>query len=371
MPHLTLETGRRSITGHPLNDLSARLGLANLPYGLAKIRYVQEQLGIEPDARFEATPDFSVTRNRSRWKAGFAYGGILRWAGDLVILDLKPNACGMLVGAYDCDTIYDVSNRIKQGLPEALELSHGVARWDFDFSNHFFQIYRCRDSRVTGLNRYDCVFVLHGSGKEFRHRLYYDHPDFTFARQVQVRETPWGPLRCLTGQAAVDYQAGFMEVEAFSKERREAFARTAFGNFRVIANTTHQGLVEPGKMLLGAVDANQGEPVPFTLREELPAFLLTSERGRVALPHGGGYVLTREGDSVHVNGEHDDHRVVTVGSGADREIVEDIRSEPFGYRGGETLEKALTVPHVVVAAELHPVWRIQRKGLRVISPAQT
>jgi len=99
-----LDQARRRIFSVALHDAAAKLSEANMAYGLATINHLLAQLGYEPDALFIGTPDMTITRNSARWSAGFGYGGKLQWGpGDrpLVILDAKPNVCGMLVGAVE------------------------------------------------------------------------------------------------------------------------------------------------------------------------------------------------------------------------------------------------------------------------------
>jgi len=58
-----------------LDDSGARLGLANMRYGLAKIQWVQEVMGLRPNGTFVAAPDLSVTRNKNRWRTALATEG--------------------------------------------------------------------------------------------------------------------------------------------------------------------------------------------------------------------------------------------------------------------------------------------------------
>ncbi|MDH5794638.1 MAG: hypothetical protein OEZ24_00880, partial [Candidatus Bathyarchaeota archaeon] len=87
-----------------LNDSGAELCKANIPYGIAGIHCLQQHLGMEPNATFVATPDMTATRNTGRWKSGFGYGGKVSWGEgnyDFVVLNTKPNGCGMLVGGLE------------------------------------------------------------------------------------------------------------------------------------------------------------------------------------------------------------------------------------------------------------------------------
>ncbi|MGD2143475.1 MAG: hypothetical protein PVF54_03255, partial [Anaerolineae bacterium] len=55
-----------------LDDSGARLSVANMMYGMAKIHVAQETLGLSPTATSFAAPDSTVTRNTNRWKSGSA-----------------------------------------------------------------------------------------------------------------------------------------------------------------------------------------------------------------------------------------------------------------------------------------------------------
>ena len=70
-----LKQAEEHIFSTGLDDSAARLSLSNMKYGLAKIHWVQRELGLEPDATFVAAPDLTVTRNVNRWKSGIGYGG--------------------------------------------------------------------------------------------------------------------------------------------------------------------------------------------------------------------------------------------------------------------------------------------------------
>jgi hypothetical protein len=55
-----------------LEDSGCRLGLANMKYGLAKIHWVQQEIGLDSDAIFISAPDMTITRRGRvrRRKAG-------------------------------------------------------------------------------------------------------------------------------------------------------------------------------------------------------------------------------------------------------------------------------------------------------------
>jgi len=84
-----------------VGDVGEALCGANMPFGIAKIQHVQAELGLRPDATFVGAPDATVTRNTRRWAQGFGYGGRIQWSGDFAVLDIKSNACGMIVAELD------------------------------------------------------------------------------------------------------------------------------------------------------------------------------------------------------------------------------------------------------------------------------
>ena len=92
-----LERARRRCFFIDVDDSGARLCRASMPFGIAKVHWIQEQLGLEPDACYISTPDSTITRNRERWASGFGYGGAVEWSGPVMPLELKPNCCGMAV----------------------------------------------------------------------------------------------------------------------------------------------------------------------------------------------------------------------------------------------------------------------------------
>jgi hypothetical protein len=378
-----------------LDDSGARLGLANMKYGLAKIHLAQEALGLRPSAIFIAAPDLSVTRNSARWQSGFGYGGRLIWGdGDdaLVILDLKPNCCGMLVGGLGLLPDRDTLLRRAQAL-RSVELSiNGVpVEWDFGKSNHFITLFRTTPLIESEFLPY--AFVIHGSGSELRgetawgHGLYWDQSE-SLRREAEALETPFGPLRILTDQRAMDYYDFFQWVDAFSRQRRLLITRRLFNGATVYSNETHQGLLNMNEMALGiyAVQGDEEAIFPLTLQAHLPAYLVRSrpnlsdgtiERlgwaGRARrlgvydrlgacnlVPHGGGYTFPHVQGVVSVI-EVDQERYFELSfvRGEARQIVNNVRDLPYAYRGMEVVERTVAVGLGELVAQLDPIYGLK------------
>lgn len=374
-----------------LPDSGSRLGLANMRYGLAKIHWVQEQLGLPPNATFVAAPDCTVTRNTNRWRSGFGYGGMLTWgAGDLefIILDLKPNACGMIVGGLDSlPNRRALLERVHRLNRERVTIDGVPIQWDFGKSNHFIDLFRVEPLTNERLPPY--AFIMHCTGDELRGEtrfgpgLYWDSSAALQAR-FQVFETPFGPLHVLTGDEARGYFEFYQHVETFVQKRRRYAARWLFNDYTLINNETHQGLRHANQILLGCYCFDDRERLyPIGLRPDLPAYLV---RGRAnlrpemveqldfatrarrlgvyerltavnILPHGGGYVFPTILDVVDVY-EIDGERYfeVDLTSGGGRQIIAGVRDLPYEFRGRKVVLRALELGLADLVARLIPLY---------------
>lgn len=383
-----LDLARRCVASFSTADAAAQMGEANTAFGLAKILWAQDQAGAPPHACFIASPDSTITRNTNRWASGFGYGGKLvsEWPEPTVVLDAKPNACGMLVGGLaQAPTAEDVAVRLQEMLGSRAELQGIPVRWDFSVSNHFVDLFSSH-SFAGAPELPPCVFIIHGSCHELREPtdlgpgLYWDKSAELMAR-ADVVATPWGPLRLLRGAAARDYLEFFDRAAGFAAEKRLMAARALFGDFQLLANLFHQGLLSTGEVLLGCHHALWDQPLPLTLRPDLPSYLLKglpnlaedvivrrlggrevpdfvlqTLRCANIVPHGGGYVL---------DGFRSLRRAWSVGDlrffELQRESSEatDILADPGGlparYRGRQVLMLTMEWGLAQVAARLDPL----------------
>jgi hypothetical protein len=387
-----LQRATEHIFSTGLDDSGARLGLANMKYGLAKIHLAQEALGLAPDATFVAAPDLTVTRNHNRWRSGFGYGGRLTWGDgrqELVVLDLKPNCCGMLVGGLDHLPPRDMLlQRILALQADRISIDGIPLQWDFGQSNHFITVFRVTVLDDSHLLPY--AFVIHGSGSELRGEtvwgdgLYWDQSE-ALRRKAEILETPFGPLRLLTGQAARDYYAFFQQVDCFTKNRRLLVARRLFDDTTPYNNDTHQGLVSMNDIVLGTYLVRKGRETifPLTLQAHLPAYLVRGcpnlsdaaierlglgERARRlglydrlrsanVIPHGGGYTFPHLQDVLSVI-EMGQERCFELSLGTDdgRQIVSGVHDLPYTYRGVEVVEHVVELGLGELVARLDPIY---------------
>lgn len=229
-------------------------------YGIAKIHFLQEKLGLKADATFISTPDATITRNAERWNNGFGYGGKIEWGNgtlELMILDLLPNACGMLVGGLEelpqIETLIDKVSTISVKSSD-IKVNGIKVVWDFGRGNHFIDVFKVRD--IMGMENFlPYIFIIHGAGDELRddnpkgYGLYY-YRSKRLENIAKKIDTPFGKIRFLTGKEASDYYEKYKFVDDFSKRRRIEFAKRLFGDFKIISNETHQGLADINTMLL-------------------------------------------------------------------------------------------------------------------------
>jgi hypothetical protein len=391
-PHTQLEHARRLIFAMGLNDSAARLCAANMAYGLAKVNSVLVELGYPADATFIATPDMTITRNTARWQSGFGYGGKVQWGdGDrpLLILDVKPNGCGMLVGALDelpdAETIVARLNSLKAS---HATLSDVEITWDFGRGNHFIDICQVQPAD-TDRTLPPYAFVMHGSCPELHGEsplgpgAYWDHSP-ALQRQARIFPTPWGPLHVLQDEAVADFMVFWDRADHFARERRLLAARHCFGDFEVISNETHQGLQGPNAVLLGCHDSQPADGclLPVMVRSDLPGYLFAGlpnltdtvidslgfrERATSlgvlrrlqqanVIPHGAGYAIPHLRDVLRII-EVDDRRYFEMSTIEDRttELVDDLHDIQQKYRGRQPVLKALECGLGRMVARLTPL----------------
>jgi hypothetical protein len=338
---------------------------------LAKIHTVQVELGREPDALFLGGPDMTVTRNLPRWDSGFAYGGKLDWRGagePLIVLQVKPNVCGMLVaGLAELPPPAEVAARLTGLRQDRGRIWDLPLEFDLDRSNHFANLYAT--AGAAGLPPY--LAILHGAAPELRDDnalgagLYWDRSAL-LARTARHFETPWGPLDVLLGEAAEEYWRVHQQAAEFAALRRVLFAERLLGPVQVLSNHLHQGLTSPEEMYLGCHPVfGPEELLPFMVRREAPGFLL---RGRAQLgpevlentnlatrarelgvyqrlteahllPHGSGYAVPGPG---HVERRELAGRPRVYLHRGDQE-TDNPREMIIGYRGEEVLRHTLAL----------------------------
>jgi hypothetical protein len=374
-----------------LRDGATQLCKANMKYGLAKIHWVQERLGLKPDATFISTPDMTISRNANRWKSGFGYGGKLSWGDgntELVILNVKPNTCGMLVGGLEqFPDSSELVHRLDKLRGKMSEIDGIEIQWDFHLSNHFIDLFLVRP--LSDIKFPEYAFIMHSSARELKgdrkteFGLYYDSSQILL-KMAEKFDTPFGSLYILTGSRARDYFDFYRYAEAFSKKKRILAAEALFGEFELISNEVHQGMVNMNEVLLGCHLLDDKKPdniLPFVLRADIPSYLIKGKpnfgkneieslgftqrskklgvydrlkRANI-MPHGAGYTFPDLLDVCRVL-EFDENRYFEVDQVTDRgkKVLSDVHEIPFTYRGRQVVLKSLELNMCELIAKLVP-----------------
>jgi hypothetical protein len=361
-----------------------------MKYGLAKIHWIQEELGYEPNATFISGPDETVSRNVTRWRQGMGYGGKISW-GDgknkFVILDVMPNACGMLVGGLEkLPKPQEIIDKINELMKTEKFIDDIKIKWDFATSNHFIDMYRVERTSDVDLPQY--AFIIHSGTPELRSENpqgcgLYLHRSETLKRMAQQISTPFGDLNVVMDKNADEYMKFFEFADTFSKKKRNLAAGILFDDYTEISNTLHQGLINQNEIILGThnMKANIDKFLPIALRADLPAYLFKglknfdmetieilgfSKRARkygvlkrlknaYILPHGGGYTfneLLNVDQVLEINSER--YFVVDMNNAIGQKILTELRNIPYSYRGREVIVKTLELKLGESVARLIP-----------------
>ncbi|MBN1411556.1 MAG: hypothetical protein JW969_11980 [Spirochaetales bacterium] len=375
-----------------VNDCGAELCKANSKYGMAGIHLVQEAIGIKPDATFITTPDMTITRNSTRWRSGFGYGGKITWGSgeeEFIILNAKPNACGMLVGGlYELPDAGHLIKKIHGFKNKKFEIDGIDLVWDFYKGNHFIDLFILKPLAKMTSDLPPYAFIIHGSAGELRtddtpwgFGLYYDK-SARLCEMAEKLQTPFGEFLFLTGENAKKYYELYRYADEFARKKRAMAAKELFGDYRTISNENHQGMISMNEMALGCnFFSDENHIYPITLRGDLPAYLATGKKNLAPetidilgfekrakennvyhrltnlniFPHGGGYNLP---DSLSVNKviEIDHERFFEIEMQNDRgkKIISDVNELPYDYRGKIVVLRTLEMGLVNIVGKLIP-----------------
>lgn len=383
-----LKVAKEHIFSTGIGDAGSSLCKANMVYGIAKIHYAQEQLGMETNATFISGPDETITRNGNRWKYGFGYGGKISW-GDgktkMIVLDVMPNACGMLVGGIEeLPSPQKLIQKVGNLIEEKIYIDDICVEWDFSKSNHFIDLYSIAKTADIDLPKYG--FIIHSGapelkGENARGTGFYWHKSKSLRKIAKIIDTPFGEIKVLLDDNATTYLEHFKFGDKFSKKKREFVANEIFPDFEKISNTLHQGLINYNEILLGTNNVIENEIFPLVLRADLPAYLFKGKKNlseeiiealgftkraeRLGvydrlkkaniLPHGGGYVFRHLLNVEHVfEINNSRYFVVEMHNSVGQKIIREPRDIEFDYRGREVVVRTLELNLGYTVARLVP-----------------
>ncbi len=390
MSNHRLEIAKKHIFSTGLGDIGSSLCRENMKYGIAKIHWIQEQLGMETNATFISSPDETVTKNEIRWKNGFGYGGKISW-GDgtskVIILDVMPNACGMLVGGMnEIPKPGKLIERINTIEHTELYIDDIRVIWDFSKSNHFIDVFKV--VRLADVDFPDYAFIIHGGAPELKGDNakgfgLYVHESGILSEMADMIETPFGRSNVILDNDAEEYLRFCHFANNFTKKKRSLAAKMLFEDFEEISNTLHQGLLNYNEIILGAhyIKGKENLLFPIALRADLPAYLMrgkenlsdemieilgfskrakelsvySSLKNANILPHGGGYTfrdLLTVTNVMEVKGER--YFEVEMHNAIGHKIFSNPRDIEFIYRGREVLIKTLELGLGELEARLIP-----------------
>ena len=369
-----LKRAEKHIFSTGLGDIGSSLCRANMKYGLAKFHYAQKELGMEPNATFISGPDETISRNRERWQNGVGYGAKIAWGPGkekATILDVMPNACGMLVGVIEeIPKPKELIEGVHRLMKESVTIDDVEVKWDFGKSNHFIDIYNADPGSKYKPGKH--VVVMHAGCGEFKEDnvhgsgLYW-HKSTTLRHTAKEIETPFGPCHVVLDSDATDYLNLFKRADKFAHKKREYVAKELFGKFRKICHHTHQGMLNYNEIGLGTNPVKAGELYPIALRAELPAYLFRGkrsfsdkaiidlgfkERGEELgvmkrlknaniLPHGGGYIFEEFLKVENVfEVDHSRFFEVKLQNDIGKEVIANLEHLEYRYRGEEVVTRS-------------------------------
>jgi hypothetical protein len=387
-----LQRARKFYFSLGIGDGASSLCQENFCYGLAKIHYAQEKLGMDPTATFISTPDETISHNKVRWQSGYGYGGKIVW-GDgkdrLIFIDIKPNACGMLVGGMEqLPTPREIIENIDTIVSGEQFLDGILIKWDFKKGNHFIDIFETDPYDVANHHYPPYMFIIHCSAPELQvdeytgMGFYYDKSP-ALRQLMETIKTPFGSVNYVQGEAAKRYFDLCMYARDFAARRRALAAKLIFGKYESISNAMHQGMISYNAIMLGAqsLAENPHQIFPIALKSDLPAYIikgfpnLTVEqiedmgfekrakklgvysylRDFNAVPHGGGYALppiSRVIDVREYNGVR--YFVCEQENQEGIIIITDTKELEYLYRGKKVVHRTEQLGLCQVEARLKP-----------------
>jgi hypothetical protein len=257
-----------------LCDAAEEMGRVNAALFLAKLHYIQEQLGYNRYAMFIGAPDFTFQTSSYKFRDAVPEGGKVVWGDgtyDFVPTEMEPDFCGLLVGAVEdnlslekiLDTLYGMRIRDDYYIGNVK-----VKLRNFRPGSHFLNLYRVEGHEVLDLPR--MVAVLHTSSDEMRDLL----TNFIQDRG-EVMQTPFGCTSILRGDDALEYEKRCKYASKFAKEKRKLLFEEIFSRSEVLSNENHYELTDLNKAIIGCQSVHkQGDILPITLINGSSAYLV-------------------------------------------------------------------------------------------------
>lgn len=316
-------------TGDPTATLAKEHGLI----GLTRIITCMQHLGLDSSkVDFIALPDFTFTRSKLRWSAGFPYGCIIRFHNldvPFIPVDFRPNCCGVIFA--ELPLFEDTALGLQKKYYEILSAYPDINSSDFNRRNHFMGIYQSEANKKY-------YFLLHGSFS-FAKRALYSEKNELLALDLQIETILGEPFAYLIGTQATEYYTNYQEFEALTFYYRELITKTLFPDANILFHRTHEGFYGIGTILLGAYADSAPFSCPIMLAPEcdLPIIQITTPiyiPGRPPLycsPHGGGYALDAVSAAQRIDYSIEGNYILAYPNLSEM-LTNNVLDMPFYYR---------------------------------------
>ena len=256
-----------------VGDVAEEVGGVNATLFLAKIHYIQEQLGCERHAMVIGAPDFTFQTSAQKFRNAVPEGAKIIWGDDkyeFIPGEIDVDFCGMLVAGVEGDPgIVEVLDKLYELKEDDLYIGNLKIRLEnFGPGSHFLNIYRVDDHEA--LNLPEKLTILHTSSDEMRDPL----RDFVQTKAEKMW-TPFGSSYVLQGSDAREYERRCRDAVEFAKVKRELLFKKIFGAGEIIANHSHYELKGLNRAVIGCTTIDRaGELHVMASSDGLPAYLM-------------------------------------------------------------------------------------------------
>lgn len=316
-------------TGDPTAVLAREHGLL----GLTRIITCMQRIGLNSsDVDFIALPDYTYTRSKLRWEAGFPYGCIIRFHNmdvPFIPVDFRPNCCGIVFA--ELPEFDDSASSLQQRYYEIVHSYSAIDKNDFNRRNHFMGIYYCEAN-----NKH--YFLLHGSFI-FAKKALYSEKNKDLSTELKTEIIMGEPFSYMIGDQADAYYESYSKHEDLTKYYRELITKTLFPCAKIKFHRTHEGFDGISTILLGAYSNSQPFSCPIMLAPECDLPIIQNNTpicipGKPLLycaPHGGGYALGEISAARHVERSLRGDFILTYPNKSEM-LTNNVLDMPFYYR---------------------------------------
>ena len=243
-----------------LGDAAEEVGRVNASLFLAKMFFIQEKLGYEPEGMIIGPPDFSFQTTSHKFRDVVPEGSKIIWGNgtyDFIPSEIEFDFCGLLVGTVEDDIdLRKILDKLYEMKDKGYEID-GIEIQSRNFSpgSHFLNLYEVENYEALDLPKR--VAVLHTASDEMR------DPIIELTRErADIIKTPFGPSRILRDSDTREYEKRCIYASEFSKRKRKLLFEEIFRDGKVIANHDHYKLLNNHKQLrVGLIFKKENRPI--------------------------------------------------------------------------------------------------------------